>query len=70
MPLQLAQTRKQPEHPVSERLLSRLLEDRATRFGDRVFLNFKGGTGTNLFSGCANAGVRARIRSRGSRLAA
>src|SRR5713101_311311 len=42
MPSQLAQTGKQPEHAVTERLLSRLLEDRATRYGDRVFLNFKG----------------------------
>ena len=42
MASQLAQTGTQPEHAVGERLLSRLLEDRATRYGDRVFLNFKG----------------------------
>src|SRR6266567_2448269 len=42
MASQLAQTGKQPELAVAERLLSRLLEDRATRYGNRVFLNFKG----------------------------
>ena len=42
MASQLAQTGQQPELSVTERLLSRLLEDRATRYGDRVFLNFKG----------------------------
>src|SRR5438552_1894759 len=42
MASQIAQTAKQPELAVSERLLSRLLEDRATRYGDRIFLNFKG----------------------------
>jgi crotonobetaine/carnitine-CoA ligase len=30
------------EHPVKERLLSRLLEDRAARYADRRFLDFKG----------------------------
>jgi carnitine-CoA ligase len=42
MASQLAQTGPQPELSVTERLLSRLLEDRATRYGDRVFLDFKG----------------------------
>jgi crotonobetaine/carnitine-CoA ligase len=30
------------EHPVKERLIGRLLEDRAARYGERLFLNFKG----------------------------
>jgi crotonobetaine/carnitine-CoA ligase len=30
------------EHPVRERLLGHLLEDRAARYGERQFLNFKG----------------------------
>ena len=29
-------------HAVRDRLISRLLEERATRYGDRLFLNFKG----------------------------
>lgn len=38
-----AQTETAPvEHEVRDRLLSRLLEDRAAQFGDRTFLNFKG----------------------------
>ena len=42
MASQLAQTGKPPEHSGGEVLLSRLLEDRATRHGERVFLDFKG----------------------------
>ena len=30
------------EHPVRDRLLSRLVEDRAAQYGDRQFLDFKG----------------------------
>ena len=40
---QLPQSEGYPfEHPVKERLLSRLLEDRAARYADRRFLDFKG----------------------------
>ncbi|HET9528957.1 MAG TPA: AMP-binding protein [Blastocatellia bacterium] len=43
MASQLSQSEDRPfEHPVKERLLSRLLEDRAARYGDRRFLDFKG----------------------------
>lgn len=41
MASQFAQTEKPPiEHEVKDRMLSRLLEDRATQYGDRQFLNF------------------------------
>lgn len=40
---QFAQTEKNSiEHPVRERLLGRLLEDRAFQYGNRQFLDFKG----------------------------
>jgi carnitine-CoA ligase len=40
---QFAQTeRNSIEHPVRERLLGRLLEDRASQYGNRQFLDFKG----------------------------
>ncbi len=42
MASQPAQTKNQPKHAVGERLLSRLLEDRAAHYGERVFLDFKG----------------------------
>ncbi len=43
MASQLVQSeRSKIEHPVKDRLLGRLLEDRAAQYGDRQFLNFKG----------------------------